>query len=268
MSRTLLPGKPYPLGATPRKLGTNFALFSEGATRVDVCLFDENGNQTDCVALRERTAFVWHGLIRDIKPGQLYQGSGTTPTLMGTQYVAIADNADPRMHVDVFLRTASPVANRMVCSEPVFFPGFSDSFNSLIATDTTISVENNYGYDLQQTLFGGTTVPGITRVDLNSGGGGCHTVWENKTLSVPNVVSQSSLATGLEYAYTKQGDLGLTDAWYFTAVDLRTGQLVYKQLAGTGVLFDSHYSGIYLGPDGRTAYVGVLGGLVRIHDRY
>ena len=72
MIRTLLPGKPYPLGATPRKLGTNFALFSEGATRVDVCFFDDDGNQSDCVTLRERTAFVWHGLVRDIKPGQLY----------------------------------------------------------------------------------------------------------------------------------------------------------------------------------------------------
>jgi hypothetical protein len=203
-----------------------------------------------------------------IKPGQLYQGSGTTPTLMGTDYVAIGDNADPRMHVVVFKRTAAPLANRQVCAEPVFLPIFSDSFNSLIATDTTITVENNYGYDLERTLFGGTTVPGITRIDLDPGGTGCHTVWENKTLSVPNVVSQASLANGLEYTYTKQGDLGLTDAWYFTAVDLRTGELVYKQLAGTGVLFDSHYSSVYLGPDGRTAYVGVLGGLVRIHDRH
>ena len=57
---------------SPAKNGTNFALFSEGATRVDVCLFDEDGNQTDCVTLRERTAFVWHGFVRDIKPGQLY----------------------------------------------------------------------------------------------------------------------------------------------------------------------------------------------------
>ena len=202
------------------------------------------------------------------KPGQLYQGSGTTPTLMGTDYIAIGDNADPRMHVVVFKRTAAPLANRQVCAEAVFPLIFSDSFNSLVATDTTITVENNYGYDLERTLFGGTTVPGITRIDLDPGGTGCHTVWENKKLSVPNVVSQASLATGLEYTYTKQGDLGLTDAWYFTAVDLRTGELVYKQLAGTGVLFDSHYSSVYLGPDGKTAYVGVLGGLVRIHDRY
>ena len=54
MQRTLLPGKPYPLGATPTPKGTNFALFSENATGVSVCFFDEAGNQTDCVALRER----------------------------------------------------------------------------------------------------------------------------------------------------------------------------------------------------------------------
>ncbi len=72
MRRTLLPGKPYPLGATPTSKGTNFSLFSENATGVSVCFFDEAGDQIDCVALRERTAFVWHGMIRDIKPGQRY----------------------------------------------------------------------------------------------------------------------------------------------------------------------------------------------------
>jgi isoamylase len=72
MSRTLLPGKPYPLGSTAYKKGTNFALFSEGATRVDVCLYDDEGRQTDCVTLRERTSFVWHGFINGIQPGQLY----------------------------------------------------------------------------------------------------------------------------------------------------------------------------------------------------
>jgi isoamylase len=72
MSRTLLPGRPFPLGATVTSKGTNFALFSEGATRVDVCFFDAQGRQTDCVTLRERTALVWHGLIRDIQAGQLY----------------------------------------------------------------------------------------------------------------------------------------------------------------------------------------------------
>jgi glycogen operon protein len=72
MPRTLLPGKPYPLGATPTSLGTNFALYSENASAVHVCLFDDAGKQVDCVELKEVTAFVWHGLLRDIKPGQRY----------------------------------------------------------------------------------------------------------------------------------------------------------------------------------------------------
>jgi len=72
MSRTLLPGVPYPLGAKVNSLGTNFALYSENASGVSVCFFDESGKQTDCIALKERTAFVWHGLIKDVRPGQMY----------------------------------------------------------------------------------------------------------------------------------------------------------------------------------------------------
>ncbi|MGI4755711.1 MAG: glycogen debranching protein GlgX [Janthinobacterium lividum] len=72
MSRTVLPGRPYPLGATPVSKGTNFALFSEHATSVKVCFYNEDGKETDCAELTERTAFVWHGLVRDTKPGQRY----------------------------------------------------------------------------------------------------------------------------------------------------------------------------------------------------
>src|ERR1700722_11835470 len=72
MNRTILPGRPYPLGATVTSKGTNFAIFSEGATRVELCFFDAEGKQVDSLYLRERTAFVWHGLVRNIKAGQLY----------------------------------------------------------------------------------------------------------------------------------------------------------------------------------------------------
>jgi isoamylase len=72
MTRTVLPGRPYPLGATASSKGTNFAIYSENATAVSVCFFDENDQQIDCVELKERTAFVWHGLVRNIKPGQRY----------------------------------------------------------------------------------------------------------------------------------------------------------------------------------------------------
>src|SRR5207249_7748506 len=112
-------------------------------------------------------------------------------TLMGTQFVTIADNADPRMHVNVYRRAAKPDRPRLICSEPVFQPSMSDTFNSLIATDRSISVENNYGYsDPLATFLGGTTEPGITRIDLDADLNGCHTVWTNDKESLPNVVSQ------------------------------------------------------------------------------
>jgi isoamylase len=72
MGRTLLPGAPYPLGATATSKGTNFAVYSEYAIGVSVCLFDDSGAQTDQIELHERTAFTWHGLIKGIRPGQLY----------------------------------------------------------------------------------------------------------------------------------------------------------------------------------------------------
>src|SRR5690242_15656641 len=65
------PGVPYPLGATWDGQGTNFALFSEHATGVTLCLFDEAGKETQ-VPLTEVTAFVWHGHLPGIKPGQRY----------------------------------------------------------------------------------------------------------------------------------------------------------------------------------------------------
>jgi isoamylase len=68
------PGRPAPLGATFDGSGVNFALFSEHATRVELCLFDSPSARTEaiCIPLRERTDFVWHCYLPDVKPGQLY----------------------------------------------------------------------------------------------------------------------------------------------------------------------------------------------------
>ena len=65
------PGHPYPLGATYDGKGVNFALYSEHAEGVELCLFDENFNETQ-IPLRNRTAFVWHIYVDGIKPGQYY----------------------------------------------------------------------------------------------------------------------------------------------------------------------------------------------------
>ncbi|MGK5681610.1 glycogen debranching protein GlgX [Actinoplanes sp. URMC 104] len=65
------PGNPYPLGATYDGGGTNFALFSEHAERVELCLFDDDGKETR-IDLPEREALVWHGYLPRIVPGQRY----------------------------------------------------------------------------------------------------------------------------------------------------------------------------------------------------
>ena len=68
------PGAPYPLGATWDGGGVNFALFSEHATAVELCLFDSPNAVVESVTipLTEQTDMVWHGYLPDIRPGQLY----------------------------------------------------------------------------------------------------------------------------------------------------------------------------------------------------
>jgi len=65
------PGSAYPLGASYDGAGTNFAVFSEIADRVDLCLFDEAGNE-EAIRLREVDGFVWHGYLPSVEPGQRY----------------------------------------------------------------------------------------------------------------------------------------------------------------------------------------------------
>ena len=69
----LLEGLPYPLGASWDGLGVNFALFSANATKVEICLFDRNGErEIERLSLPEYTDEVWHGYLPDARPGTLY----------------------------------------------------------------------------------------------------------------------------------------------------------------------------------------------------
>ncbi|MEO8540325.1 MAG: glycogen debranching protein GlgX [bacterium] len=67
------PGAPYPLGATWDGNGVNFAVFSESARRVELCLYSADGRwEVARVELREQTDRVWHGYLPDARPGWLY----------------------------------------------------------------------------------------------------------------------------------------------------------------------------------------------------
>ncbi|MBO9555652.1 glycogen debranching protein GlgX [Cellulomonas sp.] len=65
------PGRPYPLGATYDGSGTNFAVFSEVAERVELCLVADDGSETR-IELTEVDAYVWHGYMPAVMPGQRY----------------------------------------------------------------------------------------------------------------------------------------------------------------------------------------------------
>jgi isoamylase len=67
------PGRPYPLGSSWDGEGVNFALYSEHAEKVELCLFDVSGKrETFRIRLPEQTDMVWHGYLPEVRPGQLY----------------------------------------------------------------------------------------------------------------------------------------------------------------------------------------------------
>jgi hypothetical protein len=194
------------------------------------------------------------------KPGQVDDGTGTTPTVMPGGYVNITDNADP-MDIMVYRTAAHPRKPRQVCQIPIFSKGASADENSLISAGRIMIAENNFGYTDPTSVQGKVTAPGFVRVDLNADGNGCHTVWTNTTESAPTVVSKLALANGLLYTYTtnSSGD------WYWTALDYRTGGVVYKALAGNGLGYNNNYAGISISPSD-VEYMGALGGIIALRD--
>ncbi len=73
MPNKIFPGRPYPQGATWDGTGVNFAVYSENATRVEVCLFDNLGDaEHDSIEIHECTGYVWHCYVQGLTIGQLY----------------------------------------------------------------------------------------------------------------------------------------------------------------------------------------------------
>ncbi len=250
---------------------------------------------------------IWRVPYRNIgiqKPGQINAGSGTTPTLIGPlsgagaggagttattpAYVAITDNADP-MDVVVY-RTGDRMARgqrRVVCTVPVFAKGASADENSLISMGRSLIVENNYGYVLQKfndVISGGTgkppieiggnlrlvSAPGMDRIDIAANGSGCRIVWRNNTVRTPSAVSKGDSANGLIYTFQKPKDPSGAGVWYWSALDYRTGKVVWMRRAGYGGLYNNHYSGIAIGTNPLTGkptlYLGGVGGLMALRD--
>jgi hypothetical protein len=181
------------------------------------------------------------------------------------------------MHVVVY-RTDTrldPGEERIVCEVPVFNEGKGALDNSLMGVGRSLIVFNNYGYDLNASMYqreSPPSEPGIARVDVDPNGKGCNNsqpVWKNDNVIVMDEAMKLSTRTGLVYAVTRKYDTegyespGLS-VFYLSAIDFRTGEVVWERMMGTGWNFDG-FSAVYLGPNG-TAYIGQYGGVVAVRD--
>ena len=217
--------------------------------------------------------------VNGTKIGQYELGSGTSPTILGEgKYVAITDNAE-QLQVVVY-RTDEPLdpnEERVVCEVPVFdFPGGGAGAlsNSLIGSRLSIIASNNYGYwfDWKTGTLKQPGAPGLERIDIDPDGRGCTKVWVNQEVA-QTTAPRLSTRTGLIYIITRELDMSKVDAnhpfgldvYYWTAVDFRTGETVWKKLAGTGSMYDSFYTGIGFGPNG-ALYTGGYGGFYMLRD--
>ena len=255
IARSLLAGP----GRTPVDIENSFAVIEGGGAYV------VTGAELLRLDVAEGAPVVTWQVPYDrgvrLKPGQTSRASGTTPTVFGAEgrFVAITDNADPRMRVVVYdVSGPRPVE---WCAVPVFADGTSATENSLIALGDSLVVESNYGYSVTAVAGGHSTVPGLARVDVTPTG--CDLAWESEDITIPSLVSKGVLADGAVLTYTKEPSALGTDAWWFTAVDAWTGEVRWRRLAGLGPLLNNHYAAGYVGPDG-SVYVGTISGVVAL----
>ena len=124
-SQIVLPGKPYPQGATWDGTGVNFSIYSEGASSVELCLFD-NANSEACerYEVRESTGHVWHCYLPGVKLGQLYgyRVHGPYEPEKGLRFNPAKLAIDPY---------AGAIAGQVDWSAPVFSYGLGNSGGDL-----------------------------------------------------------------------------------------------------------------------------------------
>ena len=203
------------------------------------------------------------------KPGTLSHGSGTSPTLIGDDLVAIADDGDPFTNIVVYKKSASIEGERLICKVPLFGRGKSATENSLLVYGNAMVVQNDYGHVYTGNAL--KTSPGIMRVHVREDRSGCDVVWHNERF-LSQSLPRLSTETGLLYFYTfqKQDADDLFGGWYLSAVDWETGEPLWDRLIGrgTGSMIDTLSSvtaPVVLGPNG-AAYAGIRTGVIMAKD--
>lgn len=201
------------------------------------------------------------------KVGSINQGSGTSPSLFGDNYLTFTDNADDYMHIYVARRgELAEGEERVICKVPVFTKGKSVTDNSMIAYGRSVILENNSGYtnSMMQKEYS-VIEGGVVRVNVREDESGCDTIWTSP-LKVPSVVPKLSLGNGVAYFYSfdilENGDR----LWSLVGLDFETGKEVVRIPTGTGEAFNNNWASIAIDPDGGT-WVGTREGVLKVSDK-
>lgn len=146
--------------------------------------------------------------------------------------------------------------------------------NSLVGLRNSIIVQNTSDYlfhfpdsDDPTAWLDQASAPGIERIDIDPNGKGCTKVWVNTEVASTDTPKLST-RTGLIYVQNRRYDsTNNVYAYYWAALDFRTGKVIWEKLAGTGDMFDNFGAAMGVGPNG-ALYGTVYGGLTMLRDTY
>lgn len=213
--------------------------------------------------------------------GVFSDGSGSTPTLLGRDYIAITDNEDPQVNLLVYRRDADFTGDREICKVPLFEPGQSANDLSVIGDRRSIVVSNWYGAPQPIQVGPGQTLPpffgdyrnmagGMTRIDIRPDESGCDIKWNNPEVRTNSVPKLSTL-TGLIYFHgqriddTTESAVPPIDAYYMRTLSMKTGKFKFDVLAGTGPYYSGGGLTTTIGPGG-AFYQATGGGIYKVQD--
>ncbi|KAB2578222.1 hypothetical protein DBV05_g3295 [Lasiodiplodia theobromae] len=230
-----------------------------------------------------------------LKPGAFARGSGSSPGMVGDAYIAVTDNADGRIHLNVYKQVtngyvldAAGQKNR-VCSLPLFGVNASANDNALVTHwdgetgEASIVVTNSFHQPTMLNLRDGlpadindaawndlTVMPGeflSVAVVPEGNGTRCEVVWEKKEFYQTSIPILST-AAGLLYTYALDGELAKEGSWvwYWVALDARTGIERWRVRAGAGGTYNNNGMLPYLGPDG-ALWIATVAGTVKLQDK-
>jgi hypothetical protein len=157
------------------------------------------------------------------KPGHLNRGTGTTPTLMGDDYVVIGDNDTSQINLVIY----SQESGELVFKQKIFEPNGSAVENSMVAYNNSIIIGNTYGY--VDPFSTNETAGGLIRFDLVNGKFQKRENWPAPGhLDAKTATPKMSAANGMIYVYNRSDSTfnGHHD-WQLTAIDYRTGYRVF-----------------------------------------